>query len=78
MDDSDPILGVQPLLAYAISNDPDILTVDKALKAPDAKHLRAEMSKEFNAHTDKGHWVFVRKDSLPAGTKVLPCMWAMR
>jgi len=74
----DPISGVQPLLAYAISNDPDVLTVDEALKAPDAKHFQVEMSKEFNAHMDKGHWVFVQKDSLPPGTKVLPRVWAMQ
>jgi len=78
MGDANPILGVQPLLAYAISNDPDILTVNTALKAPDAKEFRAEMSKEFYAHTDKGHWVFVQSDSLPVGTKVLPCVWAMQ
>jgi len=78
MDDEDPISGVQPLLAYAMSNDPDILTVDRAMRAPDAEQFRAEMSREFNAHCDKGHWVFVRRDSIPHGTKVLPPVWAMR
>jgi len=33
--DDDPISGEQPLLAYAASSDPDILTLSQAMKAPD-------------------------------------------
>lgn len=65
-------------IAFAASNNPDIMYVEQALKEPDAPQFRAAMEAEVQAHVDGEHWVVIEKNSLPEGTKVLPAVWAMR
>jgi len=77
-DDDDPLTGVQPLLAYATSSDPDILNLKQAMRACDKKDFLKAMKQEFDSHTKLKHWVFVLRSSLPPGTKVLLPVWAMR
>jgi len=76
--EDDPVTGVHPILAMAMSNDPDILTLREAMSADDSDEFRKSMIQEFNDHCDRTHWVFVLRSSLPHGTKVLPSVWAMR
>ncbi len=78
MSNDDTISGEQPLLAYAASSDPDILTLAQAMEAEDCEEFQAAMSQEFDSHCDKMHWLFVLRSSLPYGTKVLQSVWAMR
>ncbi len=64
-------------LAYAASRDPDTMYVDQALKAPDKKDFLKAMQKEIEAHTENKHLELVQRSLVPAGTKVLPAVWAM-
>jgi len=77
MADDDQVTNEHPLLALAVSNDPDILMLKQAIQADDADKFCESMVQEFNNHCDKEHWAFVLRHSLPPGTKVLPAMWAM-
>lgn len=36
------------------------------------------MLQEVQAHTENEHWVVRKRSEVPAGTKVLPAVWAMR
>jgi Reverse transcriptase (RNA-dependent DNA polymerase) len=36
------------------------------------------MKEEVEGQTINGNWVLVEWDKLPIGTRVLPCVWAMR
>jgi len=78
MEEDEPVTRVHPILAMAMSNDPDILTLREAMSADDSDEFRKSMIQEFNDHCDRTHWVFVLRSSLPHGTKVLPSVWAMR
>jgi len=75
--DDDSITSQHPLLALAMSNDPDILMLREAMAADDSVKFQEGMVKEFNDHCDRQHWVFVLRNLLPSGTKVLPSVWAM-
>jgi hypothetical protein len=65
-------------IAFAASNDPDTMYVDQALREPDRKKFIKAMEAEVRAHTENGHWRIVPISSVPAGTKILPAVWAMR
>jgi len=78
MSDDDPISREKPLLAYAASSDPDILTLPNVIKAPDREEFREAMLQEFDSHCGKKHWLFVLQSSLPRRTKVLQSVWAIR
>jgi hypothetical protein len=48
------------------------------MKEPDSRKFEQAMVDEVEAHTKNGHWVVVRRSDVPAGTKVLPSVWAMK
>jgi len=68
----------QTLKAFAASNDPDILYVDQALRAPDREEFIKAMTKEVQGHEEKGHWRLIKRSEVPPGVRVLPSVWAMR
>jgi len=47
MEEDDPVTGVHPILAMAMSNDPEILTLREAMSADDADEFRKGMVQEF-------------------------------
>jgi hypothetical protein len=65
-------------IAFAASNNPDVMHVNQALKAPDRDKFVEAMKTEVQAHTDNKHWVIVHRSQVPDGAKVLPAVWAMR
>jgi Reverse transcriptase (RNA-dependent DNA polymerase) len=65
-------------IAFAASNNPDVMHVNQALKAPDRDNFVEAMKTEVQAHTDNKHWVIVHRSKVPDGVKVLPAVWAMR
>jgi len=77
LNDDDPVNGVQPLLAYTTSSDPNILNLKQAMLAPNKKYFLKVMRQEFDSHTKQKHWVFVLQSLLLRGTKVLLPVWAM-
>ncbi len=67
-----------PLLAYGATNDPDVLYYHEAMRAPDADKFEVARDKEFNDQWKNDNFEIIRKDDVPVGAKVLPCVWAMR
>jgi hypothetical protein len=65
-------------IAFAASNNPDVMYYDQALKEPDSEKFEEAMIKEVMAHTDNEHWEIVRKSDVPKDDPVLPSVWAMR
>ena len=65
-------------MAFAASNNPDIMYLDEAMAAPDSKQFREAMAKEVESHEDWQHWELVSKASLPPDTEILPAVWAFR
>ena len=58
--------------------NPDIMYLDKAMKQPDKLQFQKAMIEEVKLQTDNDNWIVVSCDQVPAGTKVLPSVWAMR
>ena len=50
----------------------------KAMRADDAQEFKKAMQNEANAHTSRGHWVFMKKEDVPANYSVLPSIWAFK
>lgn len=67
-----------PMLAYAASADPDTMYYHEAMREPDRAEFIKAMSKEVKSHTENGVWELVPRSSVPAGTKILPAVWAMK
>jgi hypothetical protein len=65
-------------IAFAASNNPDVMHVNQALNAPDRENFITAMKDEVKAHTDNEHWVIVHRSQVPPGIKVLPAVWAMK
>jgi hypothetical protein len=65
-------------IAFAASSNPDIMYLNDAIQAPDSNKFREAMADEVNSHTNMKHWTIIKRSSLPAGTEVLPAVWAMR
>jgi hypothetical protein len=60
------------------SSDPDIMYYHEAMAQPDRKEWITAVSKELDDHEKGKHWRLVELKDLPAGTKILPAVWAMR
>jgi len=65
-------------IAYVARHDPDTLYLNQALNAPDRKQFIQAMKEEIKQHEDLGHWELVKREDVPAGTKILPAVWAMK
>jgi len=65
-------------IAFVASNNPDILYLDEAMKAPDAQQFEDAMLEEVESHTENEHWEIVSRALVPHGTKVLAAVWAFR
>ena len=65
-------------IAFSASNDPDVLRLNDAMKAPDANKFIMAMKEEFNSHVDNDHWDIIQREEVPRGFKVLPAVWSMK
>ena len=65
-------------IVYAASGDPDILYLQKAMKAPDRTQFNKAMECEIQGHEEGKHWVLVPKHQVPKGTKDLDTVWSMQ
>ena len=72
------VMMEDPIAFAARSSDPDTLRADQALREPDRKQFIAAMEAEVMAHHNNQHWKVIPKSAVPLGTKILPCVWAMK
>ena len=78
-DDIEPETDYQhPVVAYAASNNPDIMYWHKAMRQPDQKQFIQAAVEEINGQTENGNWRIIHKDTVPEGVTILPAVWAMR
>ena len=67
------------LLLLKTTSNPDILTIDEAMAAPDKAKFLDAMLKEVRDHEKRGHWEVIKRKEVEdyGGNKVLPAVWAM-
>ena len=75
-EDSTAVLDDPIAFAMKASSDPDTLTYQEAMSAPDVAKFREAMVKEVMDHTKRQHWEVMLKSDLPEGDKPLPAVWA--
>ena len=69
---------LQDPMVFVASNNPDILYIDQAMAAQDSDEFRKAMAVEVALHVDNEHWELIHQSKLPAGSEVLPAVWAFR
>jgi Reverse transcriptase (RNA-dependent DNA polymerase) len=67
-----------PIAFAARASDPDTMHYHQAMKQPDRAQFIKAMKEEVQAHIDNGHWELIPRSEVPAGTKILSAVWAMR
>ncbi len=65
-------------IAFVASSNKDVMYLEQAMKEPDSAQFKAAMDEEVKAHSVNDHWAVRKISELPAGTKILPAVWAMR
>ena len=72
------LLDSNPLLAFAASNDPDVMYLHEAMRQPDKEQFLEAMKKEVEGQTKNGNWSIIPRREVPQSATVLPAVWAMR
>ena len=65
-------------IAYAATDNPDILYWDQAMKAHDRDKFIKAIGVELDSHERMGNYKPVPIDKVPKGTKLLDMVWSMR
>ena len=65
-------------IAFAASNNPDILYLNEAMAAPDREEFRKAMHKEVASHVENQHWELLHRSQIPKDAEVLPAVWAFK
>ena len=75
--DLHPLAG---LLSFAAPKrrDPDTMTLDQALREPDADQFIEAMDKELQDHISRGHWDLVHISQVPRHIKPINMVWSMK
>ena len=59
-------------------SDPDLPTFNQAMTGPDRELYEEAMAAEIKELEDHGTWKYVKRSSVPQGSKVLPSTWVLR
>ena len=62
----------------ATKSDPDTMTLDQALREPDAHKFIEAMESEVADHVARGHWEVVPNSVVPRGNKPIMAVWSMK
>ena len=65
-------------LAFAASDNPDILYWDQAMKAPDRAQFIDAVGTELEGHEKMGNYEPIPLSQVPKGTKLIDMVWSMR
>ena len=65
-------------MAFAATDNPDILYWDQAMKAHDRDKFIEAVQIELDGHEKMGNYEPIPLNEVPAGTKLLDMVWSMR
>ena len=65
-------------ISFAAKSDPDSMYYHQATREPDCRQFIHAMVNELNKHIVRGHWSLVPLISVPANTRILDSVWAMK
>eukprot|EP00980_Cylindrotheca_fusiformis_P016832 scaffold5080_cov130-Cylindrotheca_fusiformis.AAC.1 len=60
------------------ASDPDTMTFDEAMRAPDRAEFIKAMHKELSDHIGRGHWKIVPISTVKYPKRPIPMVWAMK
>lgn len=77
-DDEDAFIDNRDPISIMLTGNQDNFYYHEILREPDVKEFVAAMHAEINDHNTNGNWLPILRNTLPAGIKVIPSVWAMR
>lgn len=76
-EDIHPLAALQSFAATK-QRDPDTMTLDQAMREPDADKFIEAMQKELQDHADRGHWIVIPANQMPRNAKPINMVWSMK
>lgn len=67
-----------PIRFMAASSDPDTMYYHKAQRQEDWPQFNNATKEEIETHQRRGHWVLVKKSTVPQGETIKKGVWAMK
>ena len=64
-------------IAFAASDNPDILDWDQAMKAHDGDNFIEAVGIKLDGHERMGNYKAILIDKVPKGTKLIDVVWSM-
>ena len=65
-------------IAFQDTSDPDTMYWGQAMKEPYERKFQEAAIKDFNDHSDRGHWEMIERKDVPEDKKVIPAVWSMK
>ena len=65
-------------MAYKSTSDQDSMYLHEAMKKEDKKELLKSMMEEVRDQTDNGNFSIIKRNQVPKGSTILPCVWQMK
>ena len=62
----------ESIIGMATSSDPDTMTLDEAMAAPNKNKFIQSMHKERHDHVNRRHWKVVPTQSIPSHKRAIP------
>jgi hypothetical protein len=78
LNDLHPLAALQCFAATKKTDDPDTMTLERALREPDADKFIAAMERELLDHVEREHWEVIPISQVPRFHKPIPMVWSMK
>ena len=77
-DNDENLTHLNPLMAYKATSDPDSMYLREAMQQEDKTESLKAMMKEVRYQTDNWKLSIIKRNQVPKGSTILPCVWQMK
>jgi Reverse transcriptase (RNA-dependent DNA polymerase) len=74
----EPVIEYIDPISYTPTSDPDTMYFHEILRQKEKQEFLEAMQLEISNHTQKQHWVLMRRKAIHHKHRILPCVWSMR
>ena len=65
-------------MAYKATSEPESMYLHKAMQQEDKAEFLKAMMEEFRDQTDNGNFSIIKRNQVPKGSTILPCVCQMK
>ena len=77
-DNNDNLTHLNPLMSYKATSDPDSMYLHEDMQQEDKTDFLKSMMEEVMDQTDNGNVSIIKRNQVPKGSTILPCVWQMK